>query len=106
MSAAVPLQSAGQAKGNRMIKRYCDCCGQEMLSHLIPKEGMNGGRLQTTIERPLKGVKLTVEVIHSKDGCSNAGDVCKHCILDALQVLDDRPTERAAQINKTSAAPL
>ena len=30
-------------------------------------------------------------MIQSTNGVSNSGDVCKHCILNALYALDDRP---------------
>ena len=72
-----------------MIRYYCDVCKQEMISYLFVEEGMNGGRLAAKIER--NGVSLAVEVIHTKDGVSNQGDVCKYCILDALFAADDRP---------------
>ena len=78
-----------------MIRRYCDCCKQEMVTVLGVREGINGlGRLSATIERG--GVKLGVEVIQSTNGTSNSGDVCKYCILDALLALDDRPKPIAA----------
>ena len=72
-----------------MIKRYCDTCGKEMTDRNTPKLGTNGGRLQATIKR--LDTKLTVEVIQSTNNGANQGDICKHCILDALYELDDRP---------------
>ena len=72
-----------------MIKRYCDTCGNEMTDRNTPNLGTTGGRLQATIKR--LDTKLTVEVIQSTNAGANVGDICKHCILDALYELDDRP---------------
>lgn len=72
-----------------MIKRYCDCCQSEMTESNTPKMGGTSSRLAAEIVR--NGVRLGVEVIHSTNGASNSGDVCKYCILDALAKLDDRP---------------
>ena len=79
------------------VKRFCDNCGTEMM----PQPGDSNeytpmGRLTATVHSPT-GTKLQVEVIVSsaKDLnsplCSNRGDICKYCVLDALQRLDDRP---------------
>lgn len=62
-----------------------------MTERNTPKLGANGSRMAADIQR--SGVKLGVEIIQSVDGTSNAGDVCKYCILDALYRLDDRPKE-------------
>lgn len=75
-----------------MIKRYCDCCKAEMDERNTPRWGSNLGRLAVAIDR--NGVKLGVEVIQEVNGTSNQGDICTHCILDALYELDDRSVRR------------
>ena len=75
-----------------MIKRYCDLCKELMTDDNTPNFGGNCSRLAAVIEK--NGVKLEVEVIQTVDGVSNAGDICKHCVLDALYKLDDRPRIR------------
>jgi hypothetical protein len=68
-----------------MTKTFCDVCGRELDDQNAPRLGANGSRLQATVGR------LTVEVVNTLDGATNTGDVCRHCILDALYALDDRP---------------
>lgn len=73
-----------------MIRHYCDCCEQEITSENEAKGGFNtADRLGAMIQR--NGVQLKVEVLTTKNGTANDGDFCKHCILDALYRLDDRP---------------
>ena len=72
----------------RMTKYFCDGCEVELNEHNSPGGGKNSGRLEATVGK--NGRTLKVEVIHSQDGCANAGMYCKHCILDALNELDDR----------------
>ena len=74
-----------------MKKTFCDMCGSEMHESSTPHFGMNGRRLQATVKN--KGCSLTVEVIQSKDGCANAGDFCKYCVISAIASLDDRPKQ-------------
>ena len=73
-----------------MIKKFCDICGAEMNDRNSPNFGANKTRLAAKLKR--LDVELGVEVIVSKDGASNVGDFCKHCVLDALYKLDDRPS--------------
>jgi hypothetical protein len=81
-----------------MIKRYCDTCAKEMTDRNTPNLGTNSGRLQATIKRLY--TKLTVEVIQSTNAGANSGDICKHCILDALYELDDRPQASNAEVSE------
>ncbi len=74
-----------------MIVHYCDCCGRQMDNRSILSQHPLG-RLQATVKSQKNTeVALTVEIITSKNGVSNAGDFCVYCILDALYQLDDRP---------------
>lgn len=74
-----------------MIRRFCDCCGVEIVARnsFRPDNVSELGRLKATLKRGKSS--LTVEVITSKDGVSNSGDFCAHCVLDALTSVDDRP---------------
>ena len=85
-----------------MIKRYCDMCDVEM------KEDDRGprtalGRLTATLDRGKS--KLTVEVIQSRNGVSNSGDFCNHCVLDALKELDDRPKASDNLLSESRSLP-
>lgn len=75
-----------------MIRRYCDMCDEEMTGANTPSFGANGNRLAAELKRRGKPL-LKVEVLSGLDGTSNAGDVCSHCVLDALYRLDDRPKQ-------------
>jgi hypothetical protein len=75
-----------------MIRRYCDSCKAEMTQANTPCFGTTGDRLAVKINR--NGVELGVEVLQIVDGTANAGDICKHCILDALYEMDDRLAKR------------
>ena len=72
-----------------MTKYFCDGCEVEMNESNSPAGGKNSGRLEVTIGK--NGRALKVEVMHSQDGTANAGLYCKYCILDAISALDDRP---------------
>jgi hypothetical protein len=73
-----------------MVKYFCDMCGVEITDDNHPQGGFNcSKRLGATLEQ--KGVTLKVEIITGKDGVSNAGAFCLHCILQALNKLDKRP---------------
>jgi hypothetical protein len=78
-----------------MIKRFCDCCKAEMTEANSPRFGTTGDRMAVKINRD--GVELGVEVLQMVNGTANAGDICKHCILDALYAMDDRPVMRIAR---------
>jgi len=80
--------------GEKMVRRYCDCCGEEITDK--NRVGDAHWRLTAKIE-PKKNSRscksLIVEVITAKDGAWNDGDFCKYCIIDAINKLDDRPKE-------------
>jgi hypothetical protein len=77
-----------------MIRRYCDCCGNEVTSqNYIDKEGE---RLTGEVRKQGGPVLLKVKVITAKDGDCNYGDFCKYCVLDAIYKNDDRPKTAAA----------
>jgi hypothetical protein len=73
-----------------MTKHYCDRCEKLITKANTCIGGVTvGSRLGGTVEG--NGHRLTVEVITSHDDVANAGEFCKHCVLDALYELDDRP---------------
>lgn len=73
-----------------MVKYFCDACGAEITpSNTVGQGRGSAPRLGTTVRHG--GMTLGVEVITIVDGVSNAGVVCKYCVLDALYRLDDRP---------------
>ncbi len=71
-----------------MIRYFCDCCGEEIAAR-DSKDRNPLHRLTAKLKRGQS--ELQVEVIETKDGCSNAGNFCRYCVLDALRSLDDRP---------------
>ena len=71
-----------------MIKYFCDCCGEEIAARDI-KDRNPLNRLTAKLKR--LDCTLTVEVLETKDGCSNSGNFCRYCVLAALQELNDRP---------------
>ncbi len=73
-----------------------------MTDRNTPNLGTTGGRLQATIKR--LDTKLTVEVIQSTNAGANVGDICKHCILDALYELDDRPQVSNGEVSEPAAS--
>lgn len=76
-----------------MIKRYCDCCGNE----ITRTNRIDGERDRVTGEVRRRGgpVLLRVEVITAKGNTWNDGDFCKYCVLDAIMKADDRPKEES-----------
>jgi len=71
-----------------MIRYFCDNCEEE-IAERDAKDRNPLHRLSATVKRG--NSELTVEVIESKNGASNAGHFCRYCVLEALAKLDDRP---------------
>lgn len=72
-----------------MIRIFCDVCGDEVTDGNIPREGENGKRVACEV-RGKTGI-LKVEVMTGINGTWNGGDVCKYCVIDAVNQADDRP---------------
>lgn len=73
-----------------MTKYFCDGCEKEVTKDNDAHGGFNTtGRLGTTLQRG--GHEIKIEVLTSMDGTANNGLFCRHCVLDALLKLDDRP---------------
>lgn len=68
-----------------MIRHYCDLCDKELTSLNRPTGGNTAGRLG--IQR--HNVVFSVMLTSTLPGC--APEVCKYCILDAIDTLNDRP---------------
>lgn len=73
-----------------MIKRYCDFCGTLIEGKNELRGGKTNRRLFTQIRSKDSKHLLSVEVMTALDECTNCGDFCKYCVLDALYKLDDR----------------
>lgn len=72
-----------------MIKRFCDVCGEELTKSNTPSSGTEKNRVGCVVQG--KTGRLTVEVHHAIDCMWDGGDVCKYCIIDAVNKADDRP---------------
>lgn len=71
------------------IKHFCDNCGEV----LHPGNSLGKGNvLKVDQDMPSRGgVALYVHLTASTSpGGSPVGDLCKHCIIDAVNKLDDR----------------
>lgn len=71
-----------------MIKRFCDCCGDEITDRNVINRDLN--RVTATVTG-CSGRKFTVQVMAALDETWNAGDWCKYCVIDAIKEADDRP---------------
>lgn len=73
-----------------MIKRFCDMCNDEITDKNVCVGGyVSSDRLG--VEFVTKGKVLKVEFMLSYNGTTNAGDICRHCVIDAVNILDKRP---------------
>lgn len=76
-----------------MTKYFCDSCEKEITKeNKVDRELVNDrlvNRLSTTLCR--NGHAIKIEVVTSMDGSVNSGLFCRHCVLEALLKLDDRP---------------
>ena len=74
-----------------MIKHYCDCCGIEM-------SRTNQGPLSYSAASVANAaVQLTFSVTGVTTNGTTSADVCKYCLLDALETMDDRPASSRPQ---------
>jgi len=60
-----------------MIKEFCDGCGKEIDRNYVDK--------RFTKELNLNGVSFSAEVIVSRNGVSNQGDLCFDCLMRILR---------------------
>lgn len=74
-----------------MMKYFCDVCENEIADHNKATNKAN------TVERLGNGPNqpLQFEIMTGRNGTMNAGLFCKHCIIDAVKKLDDRPVVMA-----------
>jgi hypothetical protein len=73
-------------------RRFCDNCGHALDSgNTLGK----GNVLKVESDTPSRGgVALYVHLTASTSpGGSPVGDLCKHCVIDAVNKLDDRPKQ-------------
>lgn len=86
------------------IKHFCDNCGHALDSgNALGK----GNVLKVESDMPSRGgVALYVHLTASTSpGGSPVGDLCKHCIIDAVNKLDDRPKQAPAPEYKPNPVP-
>lgn len=71
-----------------MIKRYCDCCGNEILS------GNNANDLNPELKlTDNETVSIHIQTVQGKD-------ICKHCVIDAFNRCDNRQVVAKAALPK------
>jgi hypothetical protein len=79
------------------IKHFCDNCGHALDSgNTLGK----GNVLKVENDTPSRGgVSFYVHLTASTSpGGSPVGDLCKHCVIDAVNKLDDRPKQAPAPL--------
>jgi hypothetical protein len=82
------------------VRTFCDCCGGEITkaNTTATNTSINPlGRLQAVLQSRDSGTTLRVEVITGTSATSNEGHWCKHCVIDAINRLDDRPQPKAPE---------
>lgn len=75
-----------------MIRRYCDGCGDDIETSAVSEriEGKHRRR------GPSGSVDVLVEVIVGTNGTWNKGDLCRGCVIDAVNSFDTRPKSAQA----------
>lgn len=74
-----------------MQKTFCDICGRELKEeHIINHRKSLNVRLKP--DDFLFNTTMTIEIdTHSLDNKLPNPDICKYCIIDCLNEIDDRP---------------
>lgn len=73
-----------------MIQRLCDVCGDVIDRNYITERFKETSTHRHPTDR-FKDVKVTVEIMAGINGTTNAGEICKGCLIDAVAYHDDRP---------------
>lgn len=71
-----------------MTKHFCDNCEDELTANNDPRK--DGYILPAEIKLPMGRGKVQIEIQLSTNDKSG-GELCKYCILNAIERLDDRP---------------
>lgn len=74
-----------------MIKHYCDICGQEITAKTKKPDNQMFGEIKSGCGLPSLTIQVGVYEIDPR-GDEDA-DVCKYCIIDAVNMVDDRPKQ-------------
>lgn len=71
-----------------MKKTFCDNCGAEITDiNITPVSGLIGNNSRIAKD----AVVIKFQAVITNDDCEK--DFCKYCLIDAINCLDDRPTE-------------
>ena len=71
-----------------MIKYYCDKYKKEL--NKLKRRGGYFDRSRVGTEIRIGISRFNLEVMVSRDGVSNSGELCQYCIIEAIAKLDDR----------------
>lgn len=69
-------------------KRYCDVCGREITTNVVTDRITRDSSMRKPNGLPQR---LQIEVQCGVGAAWNAGDLCKYCVIDFINALDDRP---------------
>lgn len=75
-----------------MKKTFCDLCGDEIKDEQYrdgPSAAYRPDMFVKAVGKSEKTITVRAEVI--VNGSTGAYDVCNHCIIDAVNRMDDRP---------------
>ena len=78
-------------------RRYCDLCEAEITLDneagftAKPSDILLSSRLDGKYSSRRNSNEIRFQISIALNGIWNGGDVCKHCIIDAVNSLDDRP---------------
>ena len=84
-----------------MIKHFCDICGQEITEQndSCLSVDAQAQRMVVDIVSRDKRTGFRLQIMHASSSpvgsapVWNKGDICKYCIIDGIEKLDDRPKE-------------
>lgn len=69
------------------IQRFCDGCGTNIERDYVS----NRLESERTFRLDGKRVIVKVECMVTVDGTTNAGDICRDCVIDTVNAADTRP---------------
>jgi hypothetical protein len=73
-----------------MIKHFCDVCGKEITRNMV-SERFNENCI-------LRNKRVQVEIVIGVGSTWNAGDLCRGCLWEFLDIYDSRPKAAEAAI--------
>lgn len=78
-----------------MIKHFCDRCGTEITeeNECRHRGGLTAPEQVGRLSGEWGVVAFCVMTGNAKTKTWNGGDFCKYCVIDAINSMDDRPTQ-------------